>query len=84
MDGLIHINWANINFSCPHCGNAYADQEDKYLDRVNRNKCQYTRITCNKCEEQFGMTYDIQGDAVGFSLKKDGRRSNNNTLPRRN
>ena len=61
------INMANISFQCPHCGSKYQDDEDKYLDRCNRNKSGCTTITCT-CGFRFGMTYDIQGDAVSYEL----------------
>ena len=46
----------------------YDDLDDKYLDRCNNNKSGFTKINCN-CGNKFGMTYDIQGDAIGFKLK---------------
>ena len=67
-DGIIHISFAKIDFYCPHCNQHYADTDDKYLDRCNRNKNGYTRVKC-KCKKSFGMTYDITGKAVGFKLK---------------
>jgi NAD-dependent SIR2 family protein deacetylase len=63
----LHINFSNIEFSCPYCGKQYEDSNDKYLDRCNRNKSNCTTIKC-ECGEKFGMTYDIQGDAVGFKI----------------
>lgn len=64
---IIHICFASWDFECPHCGKKYCDDNDKYLDRCNRNKSGYTTIKCI-CQEKFGMTYNIQGDAVGFKL----------------
>lgn len=67
MKGLIHINIAKIDFYCPHCRKQYLDDDDKYLNRCNKNKTGFTTIKCI-CQERFGMTYNIQGDAVGFEL----------------
>lgn len=67
MEGLIHIKFAKIDFYCPHCKMQYSDDDDKYLDRCNKNKSGCTTIKCI-CQEKFGMTYNIQGDAVGFEL----------------
>ena len=64
-----YLCFANINFSCPHCGKKYSDENDKYLDKCNKNKSGWTSITCI-CGQKFGMTYNIQGDAVGFGLNK--------------
>jgi len=65
-DGWLTL--ARINFECPNCGNQYQDKDDKYLDKVNKNRSGYTRINCDRCSERFGITYDITGDAVGFTL----------------
>ena len=62
------ICFANIDFSCPHCTKGYNDDEEKYLERINRNKCAYTKITCSGCKRKFGMTYDYTGKAVTFEL----------------
>ena len=66
-DQNLILCFANINFSCPCCKKKYSDEEDKYLDRCNRNKSGFTSITC-VCGHKFGMTYNIQGDAIGFEL----------------
>ena len=63
----MRINLPKINFECPHCKTQYLDDEDKYLDRCNKNKFGYTTIKC-RCGMKFGMTYDIQSDAIGFEL----------------
>lgn len=64
---IIHIKFANIEFTCPYCSKKYDDLDDKYLDRCNRNKSGWTSIKCI-CQEKFGMTYNIQGDAEGFKI----------------
>jgi Zn finger protein HypA/HybF involved in hydrogenase expression len=65
----IHISFSNVNFQCPHCGSKYSDSDDKYLNRCNKNKQGYTVITCDRCNDRFGMCYDMTGKAVGFKLK---------------
>jgi len=67
---MIHISFAKIDFSCPHCGKKYSDESDKYLDKCNKNKNGCTTIQC-ECENKFGMTYNMMGNAVSFNLKKD-------------
>jgi len=65
------IDLAKIDFSCPFCGKVYSDLDDKYLNRVNKNKSGYTKIRC-ECGHTFGMTYNIQSEAIGFKIEKDG------------
>ena len=67
-NGIIHISYSKIDFNCPHWGNHYRDDEDKYLDRCNGNKNGCTTIKCNRCDQKFGMTYNIMGDAVSFEI----------------
>ena len=68
----VHISWCNINFKCPICEYPYKDDNDKYLDRVNKNKSGYTKIKCLGCNRLFGMTYNMIGDAVSFELDNKG------------
>ena len=56
-------------FKCPFCLQSYQDDNEKYINRCNANKCGYTKIKCF-CGETFGMTYDYKGNAVGFKLKE--------------
>lgn len=63
------LDFANPEFSCPHCGMKYSDSDEKYLNRINKNKFGTTRIRCIHCNEWFGMAYDFKGDAIGFELK---------------
>ena len=65
-----HISYANINFNCPNCGNIHSDEEDKYLDRCNKNKNGCTRVICERCGERFMMTYDMMGNAIGFEMNR--------------
>lgn len=60
-----HLSISNIDFRCPHCGKKYSDENDKYLDRCNKNKDFCTSIKC-ECGEKFKMTYNTKGDAVSF------------------
>ncbi len=69
---MIHVSWANIDFNCPFCEKKYTDDKDKYLDRLNENKCGYTKIKCD-CGKRFGVAYDY-GGLVSFKLNKpEGR-----------
>lgn len=61
----IILSFANIEFKCPKCKKKYADTEDKYLNRCNKNKSGCTKIKCS-CGQSFFMTYDQRGDAVSF------------------
>lgn len=70
MEGLVHISFTKIDFYCPACGEHHSDDDDKYLMRCNRNKQGWTRLICTRCGERFGMTYDMTGSSVGFSLGK--------------
>ena len=64
-DGTISL--ANINFTCPYCGQAYSDFTNRYLNRCNKNQSGCTKIKCS-CGQWFGMTYNYMSDAVGFEL----------------
>jgi hypothetical protein len=66
---MIHISFAKIDFKCPYCDKKYYDSDDIYLAKCNKNKSGCTTIKCD-CENKFGMTYDITGQAVSFNLKK--------------
>ena len=61
----IILSFANIEFKCPKCGKTYIDNQDKYLNRCNKNKSCCTKIKCS-CGTSFFMTYDQTGDAVSF------------------
>jgi len=64
------IDFAKIDFKCPYCGKVCSDSDDKYLNRLNRNKYGYTKIRC-KCGHTFGMTYNFMSEAIGFKIEKD-------------
>ena len=59
------IDLAKIDFSCPYCGKVYSDSDDKYLNRLNRNKYGYTKIRC-ECGHWFAMTYNQRSEAMDF------------------
>ena len=59
------IDFANTDFKCPYCKKQYSDINDKYVNRLNKNKKGYTSIKCS-CGHKFKMTYDIFCDAVSF------------------
>lgn len=63
----MYINFANVRFNCPHCDKQYNDEDDKYLNKCNKNKSHCTTIKC-ECENKFGMTYNIMGNAVSFKI----------------
>jgi hypothetical protein len=55
-DGIVCI--CDDSFHCPHCGKVYNDE--KYTDRINRNKWGYTRIYCS-CGKPFNLFVDTFG-----------------------
>ena len=59
------ICFANTKFNCPHCEKEYNDNDDKYLNRCNKNKNGITKINCD-CGKSFYMTYDYKGNATSF------------------
>lgn len=64
-EGLIHISFAKIDFTCPHCNKQYSDDNDIYVNRCNKNKNGCARVKCS-CKKHFYMTYDFTGSAVSF------------------
>ena len=60
------ICFSKTNFSCPECGKEYNDDNDKYLNRCNKNKSFCTTVKCESCGNNFGVTYDYKGDMVSF------------------
>ena len=59
------INFAKIDFNCPHCEKEYSDINDEYVNKCNKNKDFCTKIKCS-CGNNFYMTYDMIGKAVSF------------------
>ena len=64
------ICFMKMDFNCPHCSKEYDDVDEKYLERMNKNKCGYTRIKCTGCKRVFGMAYGVTGQALAFELYK--------------
>ena len=58
------------SFHCPHCGKEYNDE--KYTDRINRNKSGYTRVYC-ECEKAFDVVVDSLGKLNGVLTLKQAR-----------
>ena len=64
---VLNISLAVIGFNCPFCQKEYYDEDEKYLKRINKNKCGYTKIKCD-CGKIFGVAYNYKG-LVSFDLK---------------
>lgn len=73
MDGLIHISIASVDFNCPYCGTKHSDEDDKYYDRIVKNKQGWTRVKCTKCEKRMGLSPDIKGDLKAFCISEAKR-----------
>ena len=50
------------SFHCPHCRKEYSDE--KYCNRINRNKSGYTRVYC-ECGKLFDVVVDSSGKLHG-------------------
>ena len=59
------IDFGTDDFFCPNCKKKYSDDNDKYLNRIKRNKSWITKIKCD-CEATFNLTFDYTGDLVTF------------------
>ena len=57
-DGILCL--ADIKFKCPYCRNEYSDDDDKFLNRINRNKQGFTTTTC-ECGMKFGVSCTYKG-----------------------
>lgn len=55
------------SFHCPHCGKEYNDE--KYTDRIDRNKWGYTRVYC-LCGKPFNVTFGFAGEMHTFLTHK--------------
>lgn len=62
------LTLGETDFNCPYCGKKHDDTDNKYLDRVNKNLSNTTKVKC-ECKEVFLLTYDMTGKAKSF--KKD-------------
>ena len=66
QDGF--IDFANTKFNCPHCNKQFVDDDDKYCNRINKNKSWVTKVKCD-CKETFTLTVNTEGDFVSFNKK---------------
>jgi len=66
QDGF--IDFANTKFNCPHCNKQFVDEDDKYCNRINKNKSWVTKVKCD-CKETFTLTVNTEGDFVSFNKK---------------
>ena len=67
-DGILCIG--DDSFHCPHCRKEYSDE--KYCDRINRNKSGYTRVYC-ECGKLFDVVIDSLGNLHGVLTLKQVR-----------
>ena len=67
-DGTLCVG--DDSFHCPHCGKVYNDE--KYIDRINRNKSGYTRVYC-ECRKPFDVVIDSLGNLHGVLTIKQVR-----------
>ena len=67
-DGFLCVG--NDTFTCPHCEKKYNDE--KYTDRINRNKSGYTRVYC-ECGKVFDVVVDSLGKLHGVLTLKQVR-----------
>lgn len=76
MDGIkvgknAFIDLSSTEFECLYCGEKHNDSDDKFCKRIEKNKCGYTMVTCQKCSRKFYVTADYMGDLQSFTLKKE-------------
>lgn len=69
---LIHISFMSVDFKCPYCGTKQIDENDKILNRINKNKQGWTRVCCTKCEKRMGVTTAIN-KLQGFCISEEKR-----------
>lgn len=67
-DGFLCVG--SDTFDCPHCGKEYNDE--KYTDRINRNKSGCTRVYC-ECGKVFDVVVDSLGRLHGVLTLKQVR-----------
>ena len=67
-DGILCIG--DDSFHCPHCWKEYSDE--KYCNRINRNKSGYTRVYC-ECGKLFDVVVDSSGKLHGVLTLKQVR-----------
>jgi hypothetical protein len=54
------LDFAKTDFSCPHCGKMHEDKDDKYFNRIRKNKTLTTIVNCD-CGKTFYLTIDFDG-----------------------
>ncbi len=62
------LDLANLEFECPYCNKIHNDYDEKLNNKMDKNKCGYTKIKCD-CGEKIGVSVNMMGDMVGFKLK---------------
>lgn len=70
-DGVLCIG--DDSFRCPHCAKEYNDE--KYCNRINRNKWGYTRVYCS-CGKPFNLFVDTFGICHGVMTFKQIKEKN--------
>lgn len=63
---IIHISFANIKVDCPYCGKIHIEQDDKWINAINKNVSGVTSSKCDNCSQRFGIASDYKG-LVSFS-----------------
>ncbi len=61
---------SRTDFNCPYCDTGYNDNDDKYYNRMYKNKKGYTTEKCS-CGKKFGIAADYTGRTVSFKIVKD-------------
>lgn len=59
------IDFAKTDFTCPHCGKVHEDKDDKYFNRINKNKTWTTKVKCD-CGKPFYLTVSFDGQFQTF------------------
>ena len=59
------IDFTKTDFTCPHCKKLHEDKDDKYFDRINKNKTFTTKVKC-ECGKQFYLTISFDGQFQTF------------------
>lgn len=69
MEGKIFVDFAKVDYSCPHCNEKYLDEKDKMCERLNKSQEGWLKLRCSNCKKFFGYTVSMVGQAVGFVLQ---------------
>jgi hypothetical protein len=59
------LDFAKTDFTCPHCQKMHHDKDDKYFDRINKNKTWTTKVNCD-CGKLFYLTISFDGQFQTF------------------